>query len=582
MAGDSQLTFGVLGPLRVRVGHRQLLLSRISIRRLLGVLLLTPGQQVDRQQIVEVVWGPSGCEQGALYSAVWRLRAWLRSNAGIDDVIHRVGQHYLIDVPEDQVDCGRFRSLVHTAAQGIPAELRVDALRSALDLWRGSVLSDCLGPVAPAEAPILERTRLEVAGQLAEAALSCGRFDSALEPLQRLAASLPYDEVVHAHLITLLGRSGRRAEGLRYFEEIRRRLVDELGVDPSGLLRSAQLGLLHESVPQAPTDLSAPAPAPARVLIHRMPPPDLADFTGRREELAELTRFLTSDEELPKSAGPVVAISGRPGVGKTALAVRLASRLATRFPDGELFVDLHGYEPHPAGPAEVLVGFLRALGAEPAAIPVSLEERTETLRARLSARRVLVVLDNARPEQIRPLLPPFVSNAVIVTSRIPVGGLCGMRQVVLDMLDPTSASELLARIIGPARADAEPAAVRRLAGLCGNLPLALRITGARLAARPSQQVSAFAEQLADEHQRLGPAQVAHDLEINVYTLQNRVKNDREQSQFQDGELGESEREELVRLRAERAQWEKDRAELEMERDVLKRSVAVWVKDSMNR
>jgi DNA-binding SARP family transcriptional activator len=481
----SGASFGVLGPLQVRVADLELGLARSSLRRLLGVLLLTPGEPVDRQQLVELVWGPAGCEPGTLHTAVSRLRGWLQEHTGLRDAIVLVGKDYRIDVPDDSVDAGRFRDLIHAAEREPDTRARVALLGSALSLWRGPVLSDCLDSARPSPvAAELERDRVDCACRLADDALACGHLESAIENLERLAAVLPYDELVHARLITLLGRSGRRAEGLRRFEGLRRRIADELGVDPSGPLREAHLELLRDEPPSA---------GPAICLL----PPDLADFTGREEQLGHVAELLARRDD--GQAVAMVAIAGMPGVGKTALAVHLAHRLSGQFPGGQLFVDLHGAEAHPADSAEVLARFLRALGVASAAIPETLEERAETYRALVAGQRLLVVLDNATDaEQIRPLLPGSGTCAVIVTSRTRLGGLHGMRQINLGVLDTESAVELLTRITGRDRTIAEPAQTQELARLCGYLPLALRIAGARLAARPHWPVGRLGEQLANE------------------------------------------------------------------------------------
>jgi transcriptional regulator with XRE-family HTH domain len=215
-------------------------------------------------------------------------------------------------------------------------------------------------------------------------------------------------------------------------------------------------------------------------------PADIADFTGRTEPVARLSDLLARDPDGSRSAAvAVAAVVGGGGVGKTTLAVHVAHRVRGRFPDGQLHVDLRGAETSPAGPEEVLGRFLRALGVKAGAMPESLDERAELYRSLLADRRVLVVLDNAASEtQLLPLLPGSPTCGVLVTSRAPLTGLGGIRRVELDVLPAGQAVELLGRIVGPGRVAAEPGEAAELARLCGCLPLALRVAGARLAARP--------------------------------------------------------------------------------------------------
>lgn len=232
----------------------------------------------------------------------------------------------------------------------------------------------------------------------------------------------------------------------------------------------------------------------------RQLPPDTHDFTGRDEQIVRLVARLA---EGPDRAVPVAAVVGAAGTGKTALAVHVAHTLAEVYPDGQLYVNLRGAEPDPLTAAEVLAGFLRALGLDGTQIPEDTDERARLFRDLLAGCRVLVVLDNAADEiQLRPLLPGAVGCAVLITSRSPLAALSGSRTVHLDVLPTGQALALLTRVIGAERAEAEPDALADIARLCGCLPLALRIAGARLVSRPGWSVGWFAERLADESRRL--------------------------------------------------------------------------------
>jgi tetratricopeptide (TPR) repeat protein/transcriptional regulator with XRE-family HTH domain len=240
-------------------------------------------------------------------------------------------------------------------------------------------------------------------------------------------------------------------------------------------------------------------------------PPDIADFTGRAEVVARLEALLVGDPNGVRSAAmAVAAVAGGGGVGKTALAVHVAHRVRTRFPHGQLYVDLRGAGTSPADPKDVLGRFLRALGVDATAIPQGSDERAELYRSLLADRRVLVVLDNAAAEpQVIPLLPGSPTCGVLVTSRAPLTGLAGIRRLQLDVLQDEQAVELLGRIVGPERVAAEAAAAAELARLCGYLPLALRVAGARLAARPHWRLAQLVERLADQRQRLDELTYGH-------------------------------------------------------------------------
>ena len=307
-----------------------------------------------------------------------------------------------------------------------------------------------------------------------------------------------------------LYRSGRQAEALEVYREGRRLLVEELGLEPGPDLQRLQRAILTGDPdldpPAAATGgvgVAAPEPVPRQL------PPDVASFTGREPELVQLDRALAAAGR----DGPVVisAIEGTGGIGKSALAVHAAHRLAGRFPDGQLYVDLHGATAglQPLAPLEVLGRFLRTLGAEPAAVPADLEEASAAFRSRVAGRRLLVVLDNAvDAAQVRPLLPAAAGCGVLVTSRQLLASLDGATHLHLDILPAGDATQLLGRVAGEQRVAAEPQAAAEVARLCGYLPLALRIAGARLAARPGWPLAALAERLADAQRRLDELEVA--------------------------------------------------------------------------
>ncbi|MFF7941591.1 ATP-binding protein [Nocardia gamkensis] len=286
------------------------------------------------------------------------------------------------------------------------------------------------------------------------------------------------------------------------------------------------LGWAADYGPATPPRSSRGVLLSARTLMHL--PPDTDAFTGHRDEVARLVSLLESPSPATVT---IAAVSGAAGVGKTALAVHVAHQLHDAYPDGQLYVDLGGTDTSPATAGDVLAGFLREFGVEGSDIPEGLDERARKYRACLAGRRVLVVLDNAADEtQLRPLLPGTAGSAVLVTSRAPIATLGGMH-VPIDVLPETEAIALLSLLIGADRASAEPDAVREVARLCGGLPLALRIAGARLMSRPNWTVAWFADRLADESRRLDLLAVG-DLEVRAsFALSYHSRSDQEQTAF---------------------------------------------------
>ncbi|MGH2771022.1 MAG: ATP-binding protein [Actinomycetota bacterium] len=271
--------------------------------------------------------------------------------------------------------------------------------------------------------------------------------------------------------------------------------------------------------PRLPEVLVASPVGPETLPIPRELPADIYAFTGRGAEIAGLESLAPPRDSSSPSPVVISVIAGAAGVGKTALAVHWAHRIKDRFPDGQLYVNLHGYEPRQRlSPAQVLDRFLRALGVAAEALPTNLEEQAARYRALLADKRVLVVLDNASFEdQVRLLLPGNAACFVLITSRDSLAGLVaaeGGRPFALDVLAPKEAVELLHRIGGRARMAAEAEAAAEIARLCGCLPLAVRIAGAKLVTRPAMSVAELARRLGDEQHRLGEL-AAGDIEVRA-------------------------------------------------------------------
>ena len=498
--------FLILGPLRVRQGDRDVALPRSPVlRSLLGALLAARDEPVAADQLMQLVWsGPVAA--GSLHVGLSRLRRWLSASSAPARVEHDPSGYRLV-LPPGTVDIDEFRELAARAAGVDDPGERAAAAGAAMRVCRGPLLADVS---LSGDDPLLRRIRTEMrnAGLLAaDAAVAAGRADEAVGWLTEMADREPFDEPVHAQLITALAAAGRPAEALTRYERLRRALGDELGVHPGETVQTAYLTVLAADGDEAEVG-AARAGRPRPGLL----PADIAEFTGRDKPLAEILGRV-ADAAAP-TVVPIVGVTGRAGVGKTALAVRAAHLLRPSFPDGQLFVDLHGYGAQAADPTEVLGRFLRALGVDGASVPDTPEERAERYRSEVDGRRVLVVLDNAADEaQVRPLLPGSPTCAVLTTSRRPLTGLGGA-PVRLDVMDLPTTLDLLAEFVGRDRLAAEPSAAEDIGALCGGLPLAVRIAGGRLARLPHRRLRWLAERLADDRRTLD--ELRHeDLEVRA-------------------------------------------------------------------
>lgn len=490
------MEFEVLGPLRVRHAETSAPLTATMPRTLLGILLVRPNTPVPVDVLVDALWAgrrdPRAPSKLQLH--VHRLRRALGDPGRI-----RFDAGYLLQVGPGELDAERFETAL-TEATATPGPARaVELLRSALALWRGDPFAGVRDvPMVRAEADRLAERRLTALERLYAAELACGHGSTIVAELGELARRHPLRERLQCLLMTALYQGSRRAEALAVYHRTRAALVRELALEPCAELRRLEHAMLTGDPALEPEPVSVSGP-PAHL------PADITDFTGRVAELAAICRHLSPAGTAPAGnpAMAVTAVAGRAGVGKTTLAIRVAHRLRTRYPDGQLYVDLHGTGTRPLDPAVVLATFLRALGVPGAAVPDDADERAALYRSRLAGRQLLVVLDDAAGEaQIQPLLPGTPGCAVLVTSRLRLAGLHGAQLVDLDVMDPEQAVELLGRIAGRRRVSDERGAAEQLVAHCGYLPLAVRVAGIRLGARPHWRLSRLAADLADEHRRL--------------------------------------------------------------------------------
>jgi DNA-binding SARP family transcriptional activator/tetratricopeptide (TPR) repeat protein len=457
------MEFRVLGPVRVLGGGRPIAPSGPRQERILAALLLGAGRVVPVSRLVDVVWDgePPATAVRQVRNLTTALRRTLVAAGAGEDVLTAEGPGFTLrpgvfdlDVFEEHAARGEFRE--------------------ALACWRGPALAGVDSAALRPDAERLAERRLAVLEQCLAAEVDRGDGDAIAE-LTALVAEHPLREGLVGLLMRALHRAGRQADAIDVYQRAKRRLAGELGITPGAALRGRYEELLHEE------------PAPGRCFL----PYDVPDFTGRA---AELDRAL----EAVRAGRPVV-VDGMAGVGKTAFAVRVAHRAAAGFPDGQLFVDLHGHTPgrDPLPPGTALAALLLQTGVPASRQPDGLDERAALWRSRVAGRRLLVVLDNAgSPEQVLPLLPGDRGVGLLVTGRRRLAAVDGALTLGLDVLPPPEAEALFT-----AAAGGRPGAA--VAKLCGYLPLALRIAAARLQARPLWTVDDLVTRLGTERRRLG-------------------------------------------------------------------------------
>ncbi|MFD7031452.1 BTAD domain-containing putative transcriptional regulator [Streptomyces sp. NPDC059917] len=522
-----RVRFNLLGPLEGWADGVRLRLGGARQERVLATLLLEPGKLVPVSRLVAAAWDeePPATAAHQVRKTVADLRRRIPGGSGI---LITDGPGYHVCLADDQLDLIEFGQQVGAArtasAQGRPADV-LRALRRALSLWRGPVLSGAGGPVVEAAAAVLEERRLAAAEQFYALRLDRGEASDLVGGLRELVARSPLHEALRGQLMLALYRCGRQAEALEEYARIRELLVEELGIDPGPQLSGMYQAILRDS-PEiaAPPALAAP-PAPP---VPTAEPPctlpyDLTDFTGRDTQLREL---LDRSTKAGERGARLIAIDGMGGSGKTALAVHAAHRMAAAFPDGQLQIDLRGFTPGepPVAPGNALDILLRALGVPGDRIPDDTGGRTALWRSALLGKRLLLLLDNAvDTAQILPLLPPSGDSLVLITSRARLVALDGAHWISLGVMPTEESARLVTETLGVPRVAAEPAAAVELAQLCDHLPLALRIATARLRNRPRWTVQYLVDRLRDETHRLdelssGERSVAATLRLSYQAM----------------------------------------------------------------
>ncbi len=560
----NSLRFAVLGPVRAWRGKQELDLGSPQQKVVLAALLLRRGRPLPLGELLDAVWGeqPPAAAVSVLRTYVSRLRKVLepdRGPVGQPRVIVSVGDGYALRIPDDALDLAVFQRRVTEAKRSRAAgdvSGAAELLHTALDGWRGAALAGLPGPLGETVSAWLDEEWLTALEARLDADIERGRHHEVIAELIPLTGTHPLREELSRLLMLALYRSGRQAEALAAYRGTRGALVRELGVEPGAPLQELRDRILaadpsllpHPApapAPPAPPEPSVTAPADARTAADEPEPyepdrsassaphaarfeaarpaqlpADLPTFAGRHEELDRTHALLPADGS-PPSTVVISAIGGMGGIGKSTLAVHWAHRVADRFPDGQLYINLRGFDPTGSAvtPDDAVRTFLDALGVPPMRIPAGLDAQVALYRSLLARRRVLVLLDNARDtEQVRPLLPGSPGCLVIVTSRNRLTGLVageGAHPLTLDQLTSAEARDLLALRLGTDRLAAEPRAADEIVSRCGRLPLALAIVAAHARAHPDFPLSAIADEVSDSHGSLDAFAGGDDITTDV-------------------------------------------------------------------
>lgn len=495
--------FRILGPLEVYASGERIRIGGQRQQKLLALLLLYPGRVVLVDRLVDELWGePPASVQQQVHNAVGALRRSLGTAEGVRLVRTEVG--YQLDVPDDAVDVNRFFSVMRDAKQaeelGRPQKA-VELLRFALDMWRGDAFAGLGGAAIESVAANLNEKRLTCMEDLAALRLRAGESASLVGELTQLVAEHPLRESLRGSLMLALHRSGRQPEALAVYDEARRLLSEDLGLDPGRRLREVHAEVL--GIADNPTPLTREQAPPAGLAgsSRSYLPHDTVNFSGRAAELVELVDGTKSTQP---TALVISAIDGMGGVGKTTLAIHLAHQVAVEYPDGQYFIDLRGFSPamEPVTPEQALDALLLDSGVPPELVPVDLDRRSSLWRSHMAGQRALLVLDNAvDAAQVKPLLPGTAGVLVVVTSRRKLTALEGAVPLSLDVMSKVDGISLFTSVVGVHRTESEPDAVSTAVELCGRLPLAIKIAGARLRDRTSWTVADLVGRLRTQKQR---------------------------------------------------------------------------------
>lgn len=511
----------LLGPVELVANGRTVDLGGQRQRIALATLALNANRPTSAEQLTDAIWGtaPPSTARTQIQICISALRRIMTAENLPASITTRAAG-YALELPSESVDVNVFMQelqVAHAEIDNGRHEKAVLTLRRALRLWRGEPLAGVNSSALERTAVSLDDRRRATIEQWAQLELSLGRHDEIYPELRALVDQYPLHERLHGYLMIALCRSGRRAEALQVFRNARTTLIEELGLEPGEELRAIHQDVLRSEPSLEPpgerrpsVDIAAPVP--------RQLPASIGDFTDREDTVAEIKDFL--HERLGSTgnryAMPLVAISGAGGMGKSTSAIRIAHELTDVFPDGQLYSSVRhrlGTDRVPA----VLAGFLRALGFSGSAMPDDAQERAQMFRTRLAGKRMLVVLDDIDGvDDIELLLPGSPGCATILTSRARPTSLPGIYGVDIGGLNPPNSRELLAKMVGEQRLRTESDATTELVRLCGGVPLALRIAGARLASRPHWRVATLVDRLSDDARVLDElSHQGHDIRSQI-------------------------------------------------------------------
>ncbi|MGY0017689.1 AfsR/SARP family transcriptional regulator [Streptomyces sp. YJ-C3] len=538
------VSFKLLGPLEAAAAGRPIRISSARQRAVLATLLLSCDRVVSVDSLTEAVWqgDPPATARNQIAICITSLRRIFREASAPDALIETSHPGYILHSAHCYIDLKDLNQSVArarmVAAHSEQAAEATALFEHALALWRGPALDGLAGTHIDDISGQLAEFRLDVSEEYAALQLGLGHHQKVGPQLAALVKEHPLREQARAHLMQAHHMAGRRAEALQVYREGRRALVDELGIEPGPVLQEMHRRILQggdgpegfaehprpaRAAAPEPAPVPEPVPAPAPVAVPApaaAPQPEpgtgpgapaqlplaLSTFTGREPEIEALDTLLHRSSD--GSSLAVAVVTGVSGIGKSALTVHWANRIADRFPDGQLFIDVHGYHEsnRPLSSMSVLDQALRGLGVSSAQIPAGLQERAALYRSLLNDRKLLIILDDVRSfTQIQPLLPGRGQCLVLITSRDPLDELVsdyGAVQIHLNVMTTDEADRMLATVIGRERVAAEPDAAARLAELCGHLPLALRIAAGRLTPRPYRSLRRLATRLEDRAGRL--------------------------------------------------------------------------------
>ncbi|TQJ57095.1 DNA-binding SARP family transcriptional activator [Streptomyces sp. SLBN-115] len=541
----------VLGPVGLRANGRRVELGSDKERTLLGLLALDVGRPVALGVLMDRLWDgePPPHARESAHSYVSRLRRRLRladpSSASAPRIVSRA-HTYTLEAAREAVDWHRFQQFVAragaVAADG-DDERTAALLARAEGLWRGEALAGLPGLWAETTRRALAERRLGAAVSRIAASLRLGRYTAVTAELSALVDRYPGDETLAGQLMLAYYGGARYTDALRLHQETRRMLMTQYGSRPGAELDRIHRGILDRvpaadlvrgrpAVPRPARPVAAPPPArprPPRNLPHQPP------LIGRLAELRALSAAVDAAAEQGRviSLESVSTVSGMAGVGKTSVAVHGAHRLAERFPDAQLYVDLRGHSPvgEPLGPGAALATLLRLLGAPAETIPVELEGRTALWQTMLAERRAVIVLDDAvSADQIRPLLPSGSPTLTIITSRRRLAGLPQARHIPLDVLPTDDAIALFRACAGEERT-LDMREITTIVRLCGHLPLAIELVASRFRAHPAWTLGTLADRLTRTEGRLGEIRDAEQELLRAFDLTYRTLTPEQRAAF---------------------------------------------------